>query len=363
MNQVTAMNQMSKNQMARSNRGRGVIALLLTVGFLTVLPAAAQVLANDDSFDVNQGDVLSIAPPGVLINDGDPARNPLTAILVSGPANAASFVLNADGSFSYDHDGTASATDTFTYQASNGSELSNVATVTINVTVITAGPEAVDDTYGVDPGGSLNVAPPGVLVNDVAGAGGALTAVLITPPSNHVGVFTLNSDGSFFYQHDGVGTTPDTFTYQAVEGGVASPAATVTIQVGAVGPTGANLTVHFTNLKISGHSSSAGTVTDEQITFEAPASEPALVSGSAALPPTTFKLEIAAADSAAWTAIFGSCEKLALIAQSRSDKYDLTVIINLSDAAGIVSADSERIFVRLDDSTLECSLDRIQDVL
>ena len=61
--------------------------------------------------------------------DGDP----LTATLVSGPTNAASFSLNVDGSFTYTPVVDFNGIDTFTYKANDGGLDSNVATVTITV--------------------------------------------------------------------------------------------------------------------------------------------------------------------------------------------------------------------------------------
>ena len=78
--------------------------------------------------------MLSVVAPGVLANDNDVEGGPLTAILVTGPGNAAAFNLNADGAFSYTPSPGFTGTDTFTYEAGDGTALSNTATVTIDVT-------------------------------------------------------------------------------------------------------------------------------------------------------------------------------------------------------------------------------------
>ena len=79
------------------------------------------------------------AAGGVLATDYDANDDPLTAVLVTGPSNAQSFTLNADGSFDYTPTAGFSGTDTFTYQANDGTGNSNVATVTITVeAVVTA---------------------------------------------------------------------------------------------------------------------------------------------------------------------------------------------------------------------------------
>ncbi|MFB3105360.1 MAG: LamG-like jellyroll fold domain-containing protein, partial [Pseudomonadales bacterium] len=76
------------------------------------------------------------AAGGVLANDYDADDDPLTAVLVAGPSNAQSFTLNPDGSFDYTPVAGFSGTDTFTYQANDGSSNSNLATVTLTVEAV-----------------------------------------------------------------------------------------------------------------------------------------------------------------------------------------------------------------------------------
>ena len=93
-------------------------------------------VANNDFYQTSTiFDGLRPAAPGVLANDTDPNHDPLTAILVTGPMHG-TLILNANGSFSYRPNFLYLGTDTFTYQASDGSELSNVATVTIQVNLL-----------------------------------------------------------------------------------------------------------------------------------------------------------------------------------------------------------------------------------
>src|SRR5262249_34868757 len=135
-------------------------------------------IANNDTYTVAEGGTLNVAAPGVLGNDSDPDGDPITAILVSGPARAASFKFNGDGSFNYVHDGSETTSDSFTYKANDGSLDSNVATVNITVTPVNDAPVANNDSYNVNEGGTLNVAAPGVLSNDTDPDGPTMTAVL-----------------------------------------------------------------------------------------------------------------------------------------------------------------------------------------
>jgi uncharacterized repeat protein (TIGR01451 family) len=71
-----------------------------------------------------------VRAPGILINDIDPEDGRITASLFRGPSHGR-LTLNADGSFSYTPSPTFHGTDFFTYRASDGGALSNVATVRI----------------------------------------------------------------------------------------------------------------------------------------------------------------------------------------------------------------------------------------
>jgi len=62
-------------------------------------------LAIDDLYNVREGETLGISAPGILANDVDSPGSPLTAILISDPEHG-TLSLNADGSFTYVHDGT-----------------------------------------------------------------------------------------------------------------------------------------------------------------------------------------------------------------------------------------------------------------
>ncbi|MGN6187125.1 MAG: tandem-95 repeat protein, partial [Thermoanaerobaculia bacterium] len=89
------------------------------------------------------------------------------------------------------------------------------------------GPQATDDDYVVPVAGTLNIGAPGVLANDSDPDGDPLTAQLVTPASH--GIVSLETDGSFVYQHDGTSAPFDSFTYRASDGLTTSDAATVSI--------------------------------------------------------------------------------------------------------------------------------------
>jgi hypothetical protein len=80
---------------------------------------------------------LTIPARGVLANDSDPDGDPLTAVLVTGPAHG-TLTLDADGSFNYTPAAGYSGPDSFTYRAGDGQLESGVATVRLTSGVLFA---------------------------------------------------------------------------------------------------------------------------------------------------------------------------------------------------------------------------------
>ncbi|TLM73962.1 MAG: tandem-95 repeat protein, partial [Actinobacteria bacterium] len=200
-----------------------VATVILWVGPVNDPPTAV-----DDSHTTDEDTTLTVAAPGVLANDTDPESDPLFASLISGPSNGA-LILFADGSFEYVPDADWSGTDSFTYQADDTLNLSNIATVTITVTPVNDAPVAVADSYSTAEDTTLTVGAPGVLVNDTDVDGDPLDAVLDSGVSN--GTLTLNSDGSFVYVPDADWNGSDSFTYHANDGTADSNIVTVDITV------------------------------------------------------------------------------------------------------------------------------------
>ena len=85
-----------------------------------------------------------------------------------------------------------------------------MATVFITIQPINDPPDATGDSYSVNEGGTLTVGAPGLLANDTDVDGPNLTAVIASQPN--YGSLTINTDGSFSYEHDGSEATSDTFT-------------------------------------------------------------------------------------------------------------------------------------------------------
>ena len=100
----------------------------VTIAVLNTTPVAVS-----DSYTTTQDTMLSVAAPGVLMNDSDVDGDGLTAVLDATTSNG-TLTLNADGSFDYMPDAGFVGEDSFTYHAHDGTEASNSVTVTITVT-------------------------------------------------------------------------------------------------------------------------------------------------------------------------------------------------------------------------------------
>ncbi len=186
-------------------------------------------VAVDDEYETLEDTRLAVSEEnGVLANDVDPDDDGLTAVLVNATING-TLDLNLDGSFTYDPDPNFFGVDIFTYQASDGASLSNVASVRIDVLPQNDAPIAVDDFYRTD-GGQLIVDSPGVLENDIEVEGETMIAIQQSDVSN--GTLTLNSDGSFTYVPEDGFIGRDSFSYQAEANDQLSNLAIVNIDVG-----------------------------------------------------------------------------------------------------------------------------------
>ena len=190
---------------------------------------------NPDAISVVSGNSVSVLNDGVttsvLANDVDPEGNTMNAQLVTGPVNG-TLNLNTDGTFGYQHDGSATTTDVFYYRASDGFINGNTTSVTI---FINNPPVAVADTIFVMEAGTATTTADGntsLLANDTdadPGDAASLTATLTTSPQ--YGSMTLNANGTFTYVHNGASFSSDSFAYAANDGKVTGAPVTVSIVV------------------------------------------------------------------------------------------------------------------------------------
>ena len=126
-------------------------------------------VCDGEEFTILENEVITTdLTNGVLSNCIDPdPQDILTVILDTPPTNGA-FVLNDDGTFTYDHDCSDDPDETFfTYFVTDGEDTTKVSDTT-RIIIENECPVGNDDLYsGVDEGGILNIGPfDGVLSND-----------------------------------------------------------------------------------------------------------------------------------------------------------------------------------------------------
>ena len=112
------------------------VLLALAAVFLLV-PASALAntppVAEDDVYDTGVDEPLSVLAPGVLDNDSDDDADPLEAVLVSDPDEGGTLEFYADGSFDYTPPAGYIGNDAFTYRPFDGTDLGNLAEVTVRI--------------------------------------------------------------------------------------------------------------------------------------------------------------------------------------------------------------------------------------
>ena len=119
--------------------------------------------ALNDQYSTPQNVTLTVATAnGLVANDQDVDATALAAILVQGPQHG-QVTLQPNGSFIYVPDAYYSGPDSFSYQVTDGIDVSGVATVSLNVTLLapsggSMGP--ANPSSGEFSNGSSNPAPP-----------------------------------------------------------------------------------------------------------------------------------------------------------------------------------------------------------
>ena len=169
-------------------------------------------VAVADAYTTAEDTLLTVAAAtGVLANDTDLDSDPLTAILVVGPAHG-TLALAATGALTYTPAANFNGTDSFTYKANDGQLDSGTATATLTITAVNDAPVAVADNLTVleDTAGSVNVlgndtdadSDPLTVTAAVNGAHGTVTVaspnLTYTPAANFNGTDTVTytvSDG------------------------------------------------------------------------------------------------------------------------------------------------------------------------
>ncbi len=195
----------------------------------TVAPNTAP-SASDDSYEITRGETLTVAQPGVLVNDTDADGHELIAELNDPPA-AGSLALADDGSFTFDSTDAAPGTYSFTYFAVDTNGASTLATATIEVIApslaFVTDIDAMDDTITSFSSGPITF---NVLDNDEFDRFDTLEVVQATPPA--IGQLEIQSDGTINFTPPPGWQGETTFTYSVTSASGQTDEATVTIVIG-----------------------------------------------------------------------------------------------------------------------------------
>ncbi|MGH2544783.1 MAG: Ig-like domain-containing protein, partial [Ardenticatenaceae bacterium] len=127
----------------------------------------------------------------------------------------------ANGGFRYEPEPAFVGTDSFTYRASDGTELSNLATVTITVEGFNQAPAAANDLFSTPQDTPLTVAAPGLLANDSDPNDDSLVAITDTNPAQ--GTLTLGGAGDIWLPET-VDSRGDVGQYSSLAAIVGQPA-------------------------------------------------------------------------------------------------------------------------------------------
>jgi VCBS repeat-containing protein len=177
-------------------------------------------VAGDDS---NATDEDTPVGGSVSGNDSDADSATLTYGNASDPANG-SVTLNGDGTYTYTPDLNFCGTDTFTYDASDGS-LTDTATVTIVVACVNDAPVAADSAAT-----TAEDTPLLASVSSTDVDGGAPTYAVISGPSH--GTLVLNaSTGAYTYTPNANYNGPDAFSFSVDDGAGGTDSGNVSITV------------------------------------------------------------------------------------------------------------------------------------
>ncbi len=223
-------------QVSDGSESSDLIMVELTVEAVNDAPIGA-----NDQYSTNEDEPLTIVTDlGVLANDSDVDNDPLQAILDVGPEHG-TLEFNSDGSFTYTPDENYFGPDAFTYQVSDGTELSQLIVVELMVNAVNDLPVGQNDEYATNEDEPLTIATEaGVLANDSDVDGDPLQAILDVGPEH--GTLELNPDGSFTYTPNENYNGPDAFTYAVSDGTDSSELVVVELMVNAVNdlPVGQN---------------------------------------------------------------------------------------------------------------------------
>jgi Ca2+-binding RTX toxin-like protein len=181
-------------------------------------------VAANDSYTTGQNTPLTIdAAHGLLANDSDADGNTLRVGSIANVFPGSQVAVNPDGAFTYTSAPGFVGVDTFTYQASDGQQLSNAASVTITVSTANHAPVATNQTVSTSAGVAATIT-----LHATDADSDPLTYAVANAPTH--GTLSGTAPNLIYTPNSGY-SGADSFTYTANDGTADSNVATVTLQV------------------------------------------------------------------------------------------------------------------------------------
>ena len=187
-------------------------------------------VAVNDSLSASEDTPVTYTAAQLLGNDSDPDQNPIAIASVSS-GTGGSVVLNPDGTVTFTPDSDFNGTATFTYTVTDGSLVSNSATVTIavaavNDTAVIGGTDNGAVTEDLNVNGQGNLTTGGTLTVTDPDAGEAGFSSTVTPANGTLGSLTIAPNGTWTYSVPNTlvqylkasETKTETFTVQSLDG-------------------------------------------------------------------------------------------------------------------------------------------------
>ncbi|MGH9991757.1 MAG: Ig-like domain-containing protein, partial [Nitrososphaera sp.] len=203
------------------NGGEATGTVTITVGAVNDVP-----LSNDGSASVDEDTASDIQ-----LNATDVDGDSMTFTMLSMPSHGAAIMTDSvNGIVEYTTDLNYNGPDLFTFQTTDGTADSNIATISITVNAVNDDPTANDDN---SVGTEDNPVALNVLANDLDVEGDALTVDSIPQDPAH-GIAVINGDNTITYTPELDFNGTDSFEYRIQDGNGGSSTGTVTITIGAV---------------------------------------------------------------------------------------------------------------------------------
>ena len=203
-------------------------------GWVLIPPGVGPPEAQDDTLAVTED-----TPAAGQLQATAPNGGALTYNILDAPTLGVVALDGATGAFTYTPNANVSGGDAFTFQASDGTLASNVATITVAITPVNDPPVAASGVASTTAGTPVSGA---LVATDIDSA--ALTYSVVTNGALGVATVTNAGTGPYAYTPNAGASGTDTFTFRASDGADDSNVATITVSIAANrAPVASNRTV------------------------------------------------------------------------------------------------------------------------